>query len=126
MSGLINLKIFASGTIIYENTASLVTIPGQDGEFGVLPLHIKMIASLAPGIVKIDRPNSAQVRYYIDSGIAQVNSSELIILTEYAAAMKDMSVGYIEEKIKSLESNQNDQAFVLKQLERYRNISTYL
>lgn len=46
------LKIISAQEILFEGDASVVTLPGVNGKFSVLPRHAPLIAVLAEGQVR--------------------------------------------------------------------------
>lgn len=46
------LKIISAQEILFEGEASVVTLPGVNGKFTVLPRHAPLIAVLAEGHVR--------------------------------------------------------------------------
>jgi F-type H+-transporting ATPase subunit epsilon len=61
-----------------------VTAPSVEGEFGVLPGHLPLLAALRTGIVTY-RQSSESTRVAVGSGFAEAGPDKLIILTdEYA------------------------------------------
>ena len=61
-----------------------VTAPSVDGEFGVLPGHLPLLAALRTGIVSY-RQGSETTRVAVGKGFAEAGPDKLIILTdEYA------------------------------------------
>jgi F-type H+-transporting ATPase subunit epsilon len=47
------LRLISPTKIEYEGDVEMVLLPGDEGEFGILPHHMKMVASLTEGEVKI-------------------------------------------------------------------------
>ena len=46
-----------------EKEVSQVNVPATDGEFGVLPNHVPVIATLKPGVVTVVE-NNAEAQYF--------------------------------------------------------------
>ncbi len=62
-------------------SADEVTAPSVDGEFGVLPGHLPLLAALRTGIVAY-RQSGEVKRCAIGSGFAEAGPDRLIILTD--------------------------------------------
>ena len=45
----IKLKIISPEKIIFEGEVDEVLVPGKDGELGILPKHISLLAALKAG-----------------------------------------------------------------------------
>ena len=64
-------------SVIFQEKASNVILPGQEGEFSVLDFHQSIISCLKHGMIKIDNTPLA-----IKSGIARMQGEELIVFVE--------------------------------------------
>ena len=51
------LEIITPMGKIFDNQVKYASIPGSEGEFGVLPGHSKMVTMLAPGVIEIEELN---------------------------------------------------------------------
>lgn len=61
----------------------LVTAPGVEGEFGVLPNHVSFATKLNEGIVKIKTSQGTQT-VAVGPAFFEVNSNNIVILTDHA------------------------------------------
>ena len=74
---MVKVSIFDQQRKVFEDLASQINLPGEEGEFAVLDLHAPMISLLRAGRILLDG------RYLsINRGIALVNRNELFILVE--------------------------------------------
>lgn len=56
----IAIQIHTIEKTLFEGKADAVTLPGADGELGVLPTHIPLISSLKHGSIKIRNGKDTQ------------------------------------------------------------------
>ena len=63
-----------------------VTVPGSEGDFGVLANHSPMMSVLRPGIVLVE-DGGTTTRYFVKGGFADVTPDGLTILAEQALAV---------------------------------------
>lgn len=61
--------------------ATLVEVPGEAGDFGVLPGHAPMISSIRPGVVTLHA--KGDTRFLVMGGMAEVTPERCTILAEY-------------------------------------------
>ena len=66
-------------SLAYSNEVEQVTVPGAEGEFGVLDLHAPFISTLQPGVIVV-ASDSGQSRFFISGGFAEVADNRLSIL----------------------------------------------
>jgi F-type H+-transporting ATPase subunit epsilon len=107
---LMKLEIATPGGVIYDGEARMVTLPGSEGEFGVLPDHATLVSLLSTGVISIDMPDAQKVEVAINSGYVKVNESKVTCLVDDAVAISagDNDISRkIDEAKKLLESAQN-------------------
>ncbi len=76
-SSMLKVSIFDQEKKLYEDLASQINLPGEEGEFTVLDFHAPMISLLKAGQILVDGQYLS-----ISQGIALVNRNELFILVE--------------------------------------------
>lgn len=59
----------------FSESAKLITIPGGDGEFGVMAGHMPYASSIRKGIIKIDTPDGLRKFFSTSGGFAHIYSS---------------------------------------------------
>ena len=67
----------------------MVTIPGADGEYGILPLHVPLITALKPGELRILK-GGQETFLATGGGFAEVMPDRVSILTD--AAVRDTEI----------------------------------
>lgn len=85
---LMKLEIVTPDGIIYDGEAKQVTLPGSEGEFGVLPEHATLVSILATGIITIVMPNATVTDVAINSGYVKVDESKVTCIVDGAVALK--------------------------------------
>lgn len=89
--------------------ADQVTAPGTEGDFGVLPGHAPLIASLRSGVVEIEAESGGQVeRIYIGGGLAEVTAERMTILAEEAIPIAELDRAALEQKIQDTREDIED------------------
>lgn len=68
-----------------------VQLPGVNGEFGVLPNHVELLAALRPGVVRY-RQNGQTLIAAIGAGYSEADASHVRVITEFFARPQDVSV----------------------------------
>ncbi len=75
------LRIITPEKQVFEGTADLVQLPGNDGLFEILNNHAPMVAALGKGRVKIGNNNEFEY-IEINGGVVEVSNNEIIVLAE--------------------------------------------
>lgn len=126
MNKTIRVKIVTPINVLFDKQAQEVIMPGELGEFGVLPGHELLIASLKAGLTKITVDNSV-FKYFVCSGLAEVTDSKVNIITEFAVDTSNLQPNKIIEKIEFLKKEINQENDIIKlDIARYESLLTYL
>lgn len=79
------LEIVTPAAKTYSEDVEMVTIPGIEGELGILPMHAPLMTQLQPGELKIKR-DGRETFLATGGGFAEVTGDRVSILTDMAVA----------------------------------------
>ncbi|MCK9338214.1 MAG: ATP synthase F1 subunit epsilon [Arcobacteraceae bacterium] len=82
----IKLSIVTPNGSIFEGDVKSVTLPGKEGEFGVLPGHASLISTLSVGVIVIEKENNTDA-IAINWGHVKVNETSVDVLVDGAIAL---------------------------------------
>ncbi len=68
---------------VYSKAVDMVTLPGQEGEMGILPQHVPLIALLGDGEI-VARRGSEEDRLLVTGGCVEITPDRVAILTIFA------------------------------------------
>lgn len=112
--------------------ANMVNLPGEEGMFGVLPGHCKLISNINTGIISVFL-DGAEQKYFVFNGVAQVNSEELNIISEFGVVLERETKTDVMNQIALLENSLLDQQqgtlqadIILDKLEKHRALLKFL
>ena len=115
----LEVNIFSPLGLTFKEKATMVLLPGTDGELGVLHNHIPMILSLTFGLVKLlDEDGKISSSFYIDSGVAKIGNFDVNILCGQCSDAVIIDEEYLNKKIELLAKLGNKNS----KLEFYQNI----
>jgi len=83
MADELTLEIVTPEQMTFRGVVDEVTIPGTEGEFGVLKGHAPLLSSVDFGELSFIR-NQQKTRYAVHTGYAEVSSSKVTVLVESA------------------------------------------
>ena len=75
----IAIQIHTIEKTLFDGEADSLTLPGFEGELGVLPTHIPLISSLGRGIVKI-RTKNDRMEVPIEGGFAEIRPESKVVI----------------------------------------------
>ncbi len=79
----IQLEIVSPDRRAYTDEVDMVTVPGIDGELGILPHHARLISALGTGELRIRKGESEQV-LLISGGFVEVRPDKVIVMADLA------------------------------------------
>ena len=91
--------IVAPDKIVFsEKNAKLVTLPGMEGNLGVMDKHSPIITFLRPGLVKIESESNNS--FFITGGVIDFQDDKLNVLTDLVFNMNEINSDVVN-KLKS-------------------------
>ena len=77
------LEIVTPEGLVFKGAIDGVTIPGTDGEFGVLKGHAPLLGSVGIGTLSITK-NNKKAFYAVNTGYVKVSPTQVTMLVETA------------------------------------------
>ena len=79
----IKLEIVTPERLVFDETVDGVTLPGSEGELGVLPHHAPLVSTLGVGELRI-RVGGQEEWFAIVGGFVQVLPDKVVVMAETA------------------------------------------
>ena len=100
-TGLLALRVLTPEGSILEGDVSEVTLPGSEGELGVLPAHAALLTKIIPGALAYRAPEGQGI-IAVGRGVAEVRDDRVIVLVERAVPAEDIDAAALEASRKQL------------------------
>ncbi len=84
---LMKLEIVTPQGVTFDSDVKQVTLPGAEGEFGVLADHATLVSLLTTGVITIETENNGKLDVAINSGYVKVNEGKVSCLVDGAVAL---------------------------------------
>lgn len=84
----LKLEVITPSGAIYNGLALSVTLPGDEGEFGVLPHHATLTTLLKAGVVDIEKEDKTVESVVVNWGVVQVDEEKVVVLVDGAVAIR--------------------------------------
>ena len=101
MADKIELEIVTPKGRALAETVDEVTAPSVQGEFGVLPGHLPMVAALRPGIVTYRIGNESK-KVAVSAGFAEAGANKLLILADDFAERSSIDPVVVHKDLNAL------------------------
>lgn len=121
---LMKLEIITPDGMIFDAEVKQVTLPGTEGEFGVLAKHATLVSLLDTGVIVIDKADGSEVAVAINSGYVKVDEEKTTCIVDGAVALSgadtDLAKALHEAKelLKSAEASNTAIAAAVSKVEQ--------
>jgi F-type H+-transporting ATPase subunit epsilon len=96
MANTIKLEIVTPEAMVYFEDVDMVTLPGVEGQMGVLPQHVRLMTQLVPGEM-IVRKDGRDDFMAVGEGLVEVTNERVSIVTNMAIAVDRIDEAAAEE-----------------------------
>ena len=121
---LMKLEIVTPTGVIFDAEVKQVTLPGTEGEFGVLPKHATLVSLLDTGVIVINKADGSELAVAINSGYVKVDEEKTTCIVDGAVSLSgddgDIAKALEEAKklIKSTEASSSAIAAAVSKVEQ--------
>jgi F-type H+-transporting ATPase subunit epsilon len=96
MANTIRLEIVTPEATVYSEDVDMVTLPGVEGQMGVLPHHVRLMTQLVPGELIVRKAGHTDY-LAVGEGLVDVTGERVSILTNMAIAVEKIDAAAAEE-----------------------------
>jgi F-type H+-transporting ATPase subunit epsilon len=96
------LDIVTPERSVVSETVDAVTVPGREGELGILPGHAALISSLKSGILTYTKGGDAR-RMVISGGFVEVSNDRVSVLADTAEFSDEIDTAAARAELDSID-----------------------
>lgn len=96
MAITLQLQIVTPEATVYSEPVEMVTLPGVEGQIGVLPQHVRLVTQMVPGEL-IVRKDGREHFLAVGEGLVEVTNERVSIVTNMAVAIENIDEATAEE-----------------------------
>jgi F-type H+-transporting ATPase subunit epsilon len=118
MAATLKLEVVTPKGQVYSQDVDMVTLPGSEGEMGILPQHAPLITKLGDGEIVAKR-GAQEDRILVTRGMAEILGDRVSVLTVFATAEENIDEktaeearARAEERLKKTDLSKNEHAMV--------------
>jgi F-type H+-transporting ATPase subunit epsilon len=90
MANTIHVDIVSAEGQIFSGEASMVFVPGSQGELGIAPRHAPLLTTLKAGEVRVQSQGHEEQLFYVGGGTLEVQPNLVSVLADTAARARDL------------------------------------
>lgn len=99
MTDKISFDLVSPERLVLSEEADMITIPGSEGDMGVMAGHAPVITTLRPGIISVTGGKDADQRFVVFGGFAEITSTKLTVLAEETIAAAEFDGAALDARI---------------------------
>lgn len=96
MASTLKLEIVTPDSTAYSEDVEMVTLPGAEGEMGIYPQHVPLLAQIVPGEV-IARKDGRDYFLAVGEGFVEITGERVAIMTDMALSAENIDEAKAEE-----------------------------
>ena len=99
----VQISVISPDKVLYQGNVLSVTLPGNQGQFTVLPDHVNIVSLLDPGylVIRTNSETEKDISYIVDGGFVEVSRNKVNVLIE---GLIDISNVDVEKEKKAIET----------------------
>lgn len=106
MADMVQFELVSPEKKLASVEASMVELPGMEGDLAAMPNHAPLLTTLRPGVIKVHEA-SGVTEYIVTGGFAEISDTGATVLAEQAMSREDVQRdgidALVEEATSSLE-----------------------
>ena len=102
MENSLSLEIITPNGLIFSGNVKDVLLPGDEGEFGILPEHVSLFTLLNGGVIEFTKEDGKVDAVVISSGNVTLADGGVIALVEGAIPLEGKGDGDIAKALKDV------------------------
>ena len=107
MADTLKFELVSPEELLLSGDAFEATVPGVEGEFGVLPRHAPFVSALRTGILTVKMADGSTHEILV-RGLAQAGPDALTVLAEVAVRVGDYNAEQVASDIRDTEEDVRD------------------
>lgn len=132
MTDKIAFDLVSPERLLLSEDAEMVTIPGTEGEMGVMAGHEPLISTLKPGVIDVKGGSKGDSRFFVSGGFAEIGPAKITVLAEESIAMAELDSAGLDRRIREAEEDlglarsEADRAKVAESLDHLKQLRAAL
>lgn len=99
MAEKIQFELVSPAKLLLSEPVDMVVVPGTEGDFGALPRHAPVIATVRPGVIDVHEAGKISNRIFVAGGFAEVNEERITVLAEEAIPVAELTADFVAERV---------------------------
>ena len=112
MADAVEFELVSPERLLVSQAVDMVVVPGEEGDFGVLPGHALLMTELRPWVVEVYEDDGVSDRLFVAGGFAEVTPRRCTVLAEEALTLadvgRDTAASRLSDAVQAVEDARDD------------------
>ena len=109
MAETLQFELVSPERLLASEQVAMVVVPGSEGDFGVLPRHAPLIATVRPGAISVYETRAeVSRRIFVAGGFAEVVGDRCTVLVEEAIPVEELDRAAVEQALREAQEDASD------------------
>lgn len=101
MADTVQFELVSPERLLMSEPVEMVVVPGEEGDFGVLPGHAPVISTIRTGVISTYEDGKVAARIFVSGGFAEVTPQRCTVLADEAVALESADRAEAEARVKA-------------------------
>lgn len=98
--GKVDFELVSPERLLSSKPVDMVVVPGEEGDFGVLPGHAPLLSTVRPGVILVYEGREISDRIFVAGGFAEVTRERCTVLAEVAMPVSEIDTAKTEQDLR--------------------------
>ena len=108
MAETVKFELVSPEKLLLSLDAEMVVVPGEAGDFGVLPGHSPLISTIRNGVIEVTVNGQVSERIFVAGGFAEIANDKLTVLAEEAVPVGKLDRAKVAQQLKDAQEDCDD------------------
>ena len=99
MADKVAFELVSPEKLLISRDVDFVVVPGEEGDFAVMPGHAPLLSSVRAGIIEIHEEGSEKTGLFVTGGFAEATPTRCTVLARDVTPMAEMDREKIEQQL---------------------------
>ncbi len=104
----VEFELVSPEKLLLSKGVDMVVVPGEEGDFGVLPRHAPMISAVRPGVIQVYEGNAVTDSIFVAGGFAEVTPARCTVLAEQAVPVGELDRAQVQQELSDAQDDVTD------------------
>ncbi|MAM96081.1 F0F1 ATP synthase subunit epsilon [Parvibaculum sp.] len=101
MAEKLSFDLVSPERLLISEQVDLVTVPGTEGDMGIMGGHAPVMSTLRPGVIGVEAEGQPERHYFVRGGFAEVTPAGLTVLAEHTVPLDELDAAALELEIEN-------------------------